>query len=147
MGLRSSAVPKFHKARTVPFMMKEKVEAELQRLTKEGIISLVKQARWAAPIVPVLKRDGSVRICGDFKVTINQASQTESYPLPRVEELFSKLSNGKHFSVLDLSQAYLQLPLDDESTDLDTHKGLYKYHLAIRACHLPAIYGEFAARD
>ena len=55
------------------------------------------------------KQDGSVRICGDFKVTINQVSQVESYPLPRVEELFATLSGGKQLSKLDSAQAYLQI--------------------------------------
>ena len=80
-----------------------------------GIISLIKFSKWAAPIVPVLKQDGSVRICGDFKVTINQVSQIDSYPLPRVEEFFSRLSGGKYFSKLDLSQAYLQVQIDEDS--------------------------------
>ena len=62
-------------------------------LQQEGIISPVKHSHWAAPIVPPeMKKDNSVPICGDFKVTINQASPTECYPIPRVEELLSKLS-------------------------------------------------------
>ena len=74
-----SVPPKFHKPRTVPFMLREKVENELQRLHAEGIISPVKFASWAAPIVPVLKKDNTVRICGDFKVTNNKALLNESY--------------------------------------------------------------------
>ena len=73
--------PKFHKPRTVPFLMKDKVEKELERLQDLGIISPVKHSQWAATIVPVPKKDGSVRICGDFKTTVNQASPTETYPL------------------------------------------------------------------
>ena len=57
-----SVPPKFHKPRTVTFMLREKVENELQRLHAEDIISLVKFARWAAPVVPVLKKDNTVRI-------------------------------------------------------------------------------------
>ena len=64
----SSATPRFYKARTVPFVLREKVEAELQRLEGLGIISPVQFSRWAAPIVPVRKKDGSVRICGDYKI-------------------------------------------------------------------------------
>ena len=68
-------------------MFKEKVEAELDRLQSLVIISLIRFSRWAPPIVPVVKQDGSVRICGDLKVTINQVSQVESYPLPSIEDL------------------------------------------------------------
>ena len=96
-----------------------------------GIISPIEFSKWAAPIVPVLKQDGSVRICGDFKVTINQVSQIDSYTLPRVEKLFSKLSGGNYFSKLDLSQAYLQVQIDEDSRQyvtINTYKGLFRYN-------------------
>ena len=70
----------FCKARPVPFALKHKVEAELDRLLKEGIVEAVKSAGWAAPIVAVVKSDGSVRICGDYRMTVNQASRLDSYP-------------------------------------------------------------------
>ena len=125
------AKPIFCKARPVPYAMREKVEKELDRLVEEGTLKSVQYADWAAPIVPVLKKDGeSVRICGDFKQTVNQVASLDHYPLPRVEDLLAKLSGGKKFSVLDLSQAYQQLELDAESqmyTVKNTHKGLFSY--------------------
>ena len=67
------AKPKFCKAWQVPYSMRSKVEEELERLEKEGIIGPVQYAEWAAPIVPVLKGNGkSLRIWGDFKVTVNK---------------------------------------------------------------------------
>jgi len=131
LNVDSNATPKFSKARSVPLALKEKVETELGKLESMGIISPVQFSRWAAPIVPVLKQNGTVRICGDFKVTVNQACPTDSYPLPRVDELLANLSGGKYFSKLDMSQAYLQLPLDNESREyvtVNTHKGLYRYN-------------------
>ena len=74
----ANAQPKFYKARSVPLALKSKVE--LADLQFKGIISLVKHSTWAAPIVPVLKKNGKVRICGDYKLTINQAAPTETYP-------------------------------------------------------------------
>ena len=53
-----NATPRYHKARSVPYAMKKKVEEELERLQKEGIVEPVQFADWAAPIVPVLKSDG-----------------------------------------------------------------------------------------
>ena len=58
--------PKFYKPRPVPFALKHKDENELNRLKEEGIIHKVQSAEWAAPIVPVMKEDGSIRVCGDY---------------------------------------------------------------------------------
>ena len=67
------------------------------------------------PTVPVLKKNGSVRECGDFKVTVNKVAQTDRYPIPQVEDLLSKLAGGQRFSKLDLSQAYQELKLAESS--------------------------------
>lgn len=122
--------PQFHKARPVPFALRKKVEEELERLQTLGIIQPIQFSDWAAPIVPVLKDDGRVRICGDYKVTVNRAAKVDKYPIPRIDELFTSLSGGKTFSKLDLSHAYLQVTLDEESREyvtINTHKGLFKY--------------------
>ena len=136
--------PKFCKPRTVPFALKDKVEKELDRLESLKIISPVQHSKWAAPIVPVVKKNGMVRLCGDYKTTVNQAIQIESYPLPRVEDLFSDLSGGKFFTKLDMSNAYLQLPMQEQSKEyltINTHKGLYRYNrLPFGVSSAPAIF-------
>ena len=82
--------------------------------------------------MPVLKSDkASVRICGDFKLTANQASNLDRYPIPRIEDLFAKLAGGKMFTQLDMSQAYQQLLLDDQSKKyvvINTHRELFRYN-------------------
>ena len=103
--LKIEANAKFYKARSVPFALKSKVEAELADLQSKGIISPVKHSTWAAPIVPVLKKNGKVRICGNYKLTINQAAPTKMYSLPLIEELLTDMSGGKYFSKLDLQDA------------------------------------------
>ncbi len=70
-----SVLPKFCKARSLPYALQAKVDQELDRLVAEGILEPVQYAEWAAPIVPVLKSDRSVRICRDFKQTVNKATQ------------------------------------------------------------------------
>jgi hypothetical protein len=75
--------------------MRAKVEQELSRLEKEGIIQPVKFSDCAAPIVPVVKENGDVHICGDYQLTVNQVAKLDAYPLPKVEELFVKLTGGK----------------------------------------------------
>ena len=69
----------------------------------------------SAPIVPVIKADGNIHVCGDYKVTVNAVAKPEVYPPPRVDDCFTALSGGILFSKLDLSYAYQQLELDGES--------------------------------
>jgi hypothetical protein len=110
--------------------MKQKVESALKKLEDDNIIEKIQHSEWAAPIVPVLKPNGKLRICGDYKLTINKAIRLDKYPLPLVDEIFANLSGGKYFSKLDLSQAYHQIALDASSSDLtviNTHCGLYRY--------------------
>ena len=113
--VETEAKPKFLNARPVPSTMTGKIEAELKRLQDEGTIEPVQFSEWAARIVPILKPDGSIRIGGDYKTTVNQVSKLDSYPIPKVEDLFATLGGGEKFTKLDMSQAYQQLLLDKES--------------------------------
>ena len=61
----------------------------------------------------MLKKDGTVRICGDYKLTVNQAAKVDSYPLPKINDLFASLAGGQTFTKLDLASAYLQITLDE----------------------------------
>ena len=126
-----STKPIFCRARSVPYMMKPKIEKELERLERQGTIEPVQYSEWATPVVPVMKSDGSVRLCGDYKVTVNKVSRLDGYPIPKIEELHNKLAGGKTFTELDLSHAYEQMVLDDASKELvtiNTHRGLYRYN-------------------
>jgi hypothetical protein len=142
--LKEGSSPRFMKARSVPYVLQAKIERELERMQSENIIEAVKFSEWATPIVPVLKPDGSVRICGDYKVTVNRESQVEQYPIPRLEDLLVKLGGGKLYSKLDMSHAYNQLLLDEESQNiltLNTHKGLFRVNrLAFGVSSAPAIF-------
>lgn len=136
--------PQFHKPRSLPYALRSKVEAELVRLENAGVIEPVKTSEWAAPIVPVMKQDGSLRLCGDYKVTINKASRLEQYPIPMIEDLFAALAGGTSFSKLDMSHAYQQMILDEQCrkyTTINTHKGLFQYRrLAFGISSAPAIF-------
>ena len=113
------ATPRFSKARSVSYAYRELVEKELDGLVSEGILEPVEFSEWASPIVPVLKSDKkSVRVCGDFKQTINPVSRLDQYPIPKVEDLFTSLSGAKVFSKIDLSQAYQQVPLEGHDSML-----------------------------
>ena len=73
--------------------------------------------------------DGPIRICGDYKVTVNKVAPCDYYPIPNTTEQLPSLAGGEQFSKVDLSQAYQQLKLSKESRELltiNTHKGLYQ---------------------
>ena len=79
------------------------------------VITPVQHSDWAAPIVPIMKKDGTLRLYGDYKVTINQALIPDNYPFPKIEDIFAALGGGKLFSKLELSHAYQQIRLDDSN--------------------------------
>jgi hypothetical protein len=125
--------PIFCKARPLPLALRMPVERELERLQSEQVIYKVETSEYGTPIVPVIKRDGSIRICGDYKVTVNKYLKEFHYPLPRIDQLFAALSGGEQFTKLDLKNAYLQLVLDDASqplTAINTHVGTFVYRRA-----------------
>ncbi|KAG8174243.1 hypothetical protein JTE90_025808 [Oedothorax gibbosus] len=136
--------PRFFKARPVPYAYRVKVEQEIDRFLELGALEPVQYSDWATPVVPVLKSNGNVRLCGDFKLTVNVATELKCYPLPNVEDLFARLSGGVTFSKIDLSDAYCQLELDDSSKDLlviNTHRGLFQYcRLPFGVASAPAIF-------
>lgn len=124
-----AASPMFFKARSVPFALRARLDEELDKLVAQGVFEPVRTSRWATPIVPVAKKDGSLRICGDYRCTVNRVVKPDVYPIPTVAELFSRLAGGVIFSKLDLKQAYQQLVLDDAAAELltiNTHRGLFR---------------------
>ena len=83
-------------------------------------------------------------MCGDFKVSVNPVLLAEQYPLPCIEDIFANLAGGKHFSKLDLRQAYYQMEVTEESKKyltINTHKGLFQYNrLVFGVTSSPAIW-------
>ncbi|XP_059047761.1 uncharacterized protein K02A2.6-like [Achroia grisella] len=119
------------RARPVPLALRERVERELERLQRDGTIYRVDHSDFGTPIVPVVKSNGDLRLCGDYKITINPKLKRDFYPLPRIEELFANLSNGEEYTKIDLRHAYEQVLLDEESqryTAITTHLGTFAYN-------------------
>ena len=112
--IRENICPRFFQARPVPYALRDKVTSELDRLQKADVIEPVQIADRAAPIVPMLKSDGTLRLCGDYRQTVNRAAIPDKYPLPRIDDLLASLSGGKSFTKLDLAHAYQQVLLDDD---------------------------------
>ena len=107
-------------ARRIPFPIMPKVKAELDRLENDGIIvKVTAPTDWCAPIVPVIKKNGSVRICVDLK-RLNEAVKRETYMLPNLDDIAPKLSGSIVFSKLDATSGFHQIPLDEASCLLTT---------------------------
>ena len=84
----------------------------------------VTHSDWAAPIVILPKGDSQIKLCDDYKVTVNKSLEVDQYPLPRPDELFAALSRG------DLTHAYQQMILDTYSrvyVTINMHQGLFRY--------------------
>ncbi|UYV80244.1 K02A2.6-like [Cordylochernes scorpioides] len=118
--LKENATPVIAPSRKIPFSIREKVKAELERMEKLDIIEKVEEpSEWTHPIVVVQKPSGDVRICMDPR-ELNKYVQRERYILPTAETIFSELKGATVFSVFDASSAFWQVPLDKESTNLCT---------------------------
>ncbi len=80
-SVNADARPKFFKPRLLPFALCDHVESELDRLERDGVLEKTHYGEWAAPIVTVPKQDGSLQLCGDYKVTVNPMLEVDQYPL------------------------------------------------------------------
>lgn len=145
LHFKPGAVFKINKARPVPFAYRPLVEEEIERLVQHGVLSPVEGSELTTtPIVVVQKPNGQVRICGDFKVSVNPFLNVQQYPMPTCDEVFQTLARGQHFTKLDLADAYLQLEKNEESRRyvvFTTHKGLFRVNrLAFWLACAPAIF-------
>lgn len=128
--LKPDAKPIFRKARPVPYATLPAVSDELDRLTTQGVLEPVDHSSWAAPIVIVKKKNGSIRMCADYSTGLNDSIEQHRHPLPTAEDIFTSINGGKFFTQIDLAEAYLQIELDDKSKNLlciNTHKGIYQF--------------------
>ncbi|XP_052895692.1 uncharacterized protein K02A2.6-like [Anopheles moucheti] len=131
LQLRENCSPVFRPKRPVAYAMQATVEKELDRLVEMNVITPIDYSEWAAPIVVVRKSNGSIRICGDYSTGLNAALQPHEYPLPLPDDIFAKLAHCKIFSKIDLSDAFLQVEIEESCRTLlaiNTHRGLYLYN-------------------
>ena len=142
--LKPAVSPTFCKPRSLPFAYREAVEEDLNRLVKLKVLEPITVSKWAAPVVVVPKPGGKVRICADLSTGLNQALDINQYPLPKPSDIFVALNGGKQFSKIDLSDAYLQVEVDEigkEILVINTHKGLFRYNrLPFGVASAPSIF-------
>ncbi|XP_031668019.1 uncharacterized protein LOC116359314 [Oncorhynchus kisutch] len=86
-------------------------------------------SEWSSPIVIVPKKDGSLRVCMDFR-KVNAISQFDAYPMPRIDDLLERIGRAHYITTLDLCKGYWQVPLDEQSkayTAFRTPMGLFQF--------------------
>lgn len=128
--MKDNAIPQFRKPSVVPYALCDAVTSQIREWEQKGIVKKLDFCDWASQLVIVPKKDGGIRMCCNFKPTLNPYLERNDYPIPNMDDILHRLSDNRFFSVLDLSGAYLQLALDEESqkfTTVNTPLGLYAF--------------------
>ncbi len=112
----------FLKARHIAHGLRAAVHSSLQSLVREGILTPVQSSSWAwaTPIVTPLKANGLPRICGDYRVTVNPHLKQTANTTLEVDDMFAGLAGSQFFSKVDLTSAFLQIPLHESCKELTT---------------------------
>ena len=123
-------MPIKQKTRGVPYGFRESFRKTLMEMKEAGMI-VDSKSPWSSPVRLVKKPDGSIRITIDYR-KLNNVTVKDSYPLPRIEDIFVHLSKAKIFSTLDLCSGYNQIRLSKESqqyTAFSCEFGFFEYRV------------------
>lgn len=135
-------VPVAQTFRRIPFHQLEEVKQHIQSLLDKDIIQ-PSSSPYASPIVLVRKRDGSIRMCVDYR-KLNAKTRRDAFPLPRIEESLDALKGAVYFSTLDLASGYHQVAMDEKDihkTAFTTPFGLFEYkRMPFGLCSAPATF-------
>jgi hypothetical protein len=102
----------------------EELKLQIAELQQKGYIH-PSSSPWGAPVLFVTKKDGSMRMCIDYR-SLNEVTIKNKYPLPRIDDLFDQLQGAKYFSKIDLRLGYHQLRIkkaDVQKTTFVTRYG------------------------
>ena len=112
----------------VPQQLVGKLQDEIQEMLRLGVVE-ASTSEWSSPVVIVFKKDGSLRICIDFR-KLNAISEFDAYPMPRIDDLLERIGAAKYITTLDLCKGYWQVPLEKSSrpyTAFQTPGGLFQF--------------------
>lgn len=120
--------------RLPPYRRTPKEERIIQEIVDDMLVKKQiepSKGAFSSPVVLVKKKDGSARLCVDYRV-LNEATVKDPFPLPRIEVLLGKIGSAKVFSTLDLHSGYHQIPVKTEDvpkTAFVIHNGKYQYRV------------------
>ncbi|GJY62920.1 putative reverse transcriptase domain-containing protein [Tanacetum coccineum] len=133
--------------RLAPSEMKE-LSKQLQELSEKGFIR-PSSSPWGAPVLFVKKKDGSFRMCIDYR-ELNKLTIKNRYPLPRIDDLFDQLQGSSVYSKIDLQSSYHQLHIREEDipiTAFRTRYGHYEFQvMPFRPTNAPAVFMDLMNR-
>jgi len=124
------AQPKRQSVRHTPFAARQEIAKQLREVQTQNVIT-PSDSPWASPVVLVRKKDGSLRFCIDYQ-SLNSATKSDTFPLPRIDDLLDQLGDAKYFSTLDLAAGYWQVQMDptsQEKTAFTTYQGFYEFNV------------------
>ena len=114
--------------RRLPIHMREVMDDEIDKMLENNVIE-PSNSPWSSPIVLVKKKDGSVRLCVDYR-KINAVTVKDSFPIPNINASIDTLVGSRWFSTLDLSSGFWQVKMDkadQAKTAFVTQRGLYQF--------------------
>ncbi|KYO35361.1 hypothetical protein Y1Q_0007949 [Alligator mississippiensis] len=114
--------------RPIPQWWQQEIRQEIMKMQEQGIIRL-SRSPWRSPIVPVIKLDGSLRICIDYR-KLNALITFDAFPMPHVTHLIEKIGEAQYITMLDLAKKYWQIPMhstDCAKTAFRTPWGLFEF--------------------
>ena len=128
--------------RRIPPTQYQEVKEHIRMLLGQGVIKESHSA-WTSPIVLVRKKDGSLRMCVDYR-QLNAKTHRDAFPLPRIDESFDAMKGAKWFTTLDLASGHHQIAMDErdqEKTAFVTPMGIYEYtRMPFGLCNAPATF-------
>ena len=137
-----TAKPIKQAARRPPRTLAGKEDEIIQEQLKAGVIR-ESTSPWASPMVYVMKKDGTIRPCVDYR-KLNENTLKDAYPLPRIDDCLDSFENAKYYSTLDLQSGYWQIAMaekDKPKTAFVTRSGLYEYNtMPFGLCNAPSTF-------
>lgn len=139
--------PIHHQPRRMPFVDRKEIERQIGVWLDDGIIQ-PSNSEFSSPALLVGKKDGTKRLCCDFR-RINQQIMKDHFPMPIIDDLLDRLQRAKVFTTLDLVNGFFHVPIEPESrkyTSFIVHNGQYEFlKVPFGLCNSPAVFTRFVS--